>query len=476
MKPVGQSGEDPKPSALLRDLPSVDAVLRELDPAAGPHALLVAEARFALEALRRRLAAGEGPPAAPGAAEVAAQVRRAAASLERPSLRAVINATGVILHTNLGRAPLARAALDAAESIAGVYSNLEYDLERGKRGRRDVHAGRLLERILGAPALVVNNNAAAIFLVLNELAGDGETLVSRGELIEIGDGFRIPEIMERSGTRLREVGATNRTRIEDFSAALGPDTKAILRVHPSNFRMVGFTARPSLAELAALGRERGLPVIEDLGSGCLYDLAAHGVVEEPPVRASLEAGVEVVTFSGDKLLGGPQAGLIAGKRETLERIRRNPLFRALRADKLIYAALEATLREYLFERWDRIPALAMIRARPEALRERAERLAAALGAGAAVEAGESLLGGGSTPEQTLPTFLVAVETAELCARQSAGQGAKLSAAALERRLRAGDPPVLARVEKDRLLLDLRTVFPDQEEALAVALRQACAPE
>ena len=356
------------------------------------------------------------------------------ARLLRPSLRRVINATGVVLHTNLGRAPLEDG-----------YSNLEYDLVSGKRGKRDSHVGALLEAILGKPAIVVNNNAAALFLILNELASGGEAIVSRGELIEIGDGFRIPEIMERSGAVLREVGTTNRTHIADYAAAINERTRVMLRVHPSNFHMTGFTARPELGELVTLGRERGIPVYEDLGCGYVVDLG----LKEPLAQASLAAGADLISFSGDKLLGGPQAGIIAGDAGLVARMRRNPLFRALRQDKLVYRALEKTLRNIVTGCLDEVPALRMIRMPAEAIRVRAERLAGLI-PGAAVEAGESVIGGGSTPDITLPTWVISVE-------------------ADEKKLRAGNPPIVARVENDRVLLDLRTVLPEEEAALVQAL-------
>ena len=430
----------------LRELPAVHEVLARLAATAAryPHALLVAEIRCAIEDARRDILSRGS-----GGSPVAARVEAALDAIARPSLRRVINATGVVVHTNLGRAPL------AAFSVQAGYSNLEYDLASGKRGKRDVHTGLLLTRLLGAPAIAVNNNAAALLLALNELAAGGEVVVSRGELIEIGDGFRIPEIMGRSGAALREVGTTNRTSIEDYREAIGDRTRLLLRVHPSNFRIQGFTARPELSELVALGRERGLPVFEDLGSGCIVDLRPFGI-DEPLVSASLEAGVDLVSFSGDKLLGGPQAGILAGKAELVARLRRNPLFRALRLDKLIYQALETTLRLLLLERWDAIPVLAMIRQPAAAIRARAEALVAQVpGLRAEVVPGSSVIGGGATPEQSIPTWLIAIECPD--------------AAAAERQLRAADPPVVARIEKDRLLLDLRTVFPDEEAGLLRAL-------
>ena len=415
----------------------------------------MAEVRRALEEARRLIRGGAADPAGHGL-PIASRVERAQAAIEEPSLRAVINATGVVLHTNLGRAPLGTLA-----PLPG-YSNLEFDLPTGRRGKRDTHVAGLLERLLGAPGIAVNNNAAAVFLALNELAAGGEVLVSRGELIEIGDGFRIPEIMARSGATLREVGTTNRTRIEDYRDAIGERTRLLLRVHPSNFRISGFTARPSLEALVELGHERGLPVYEDLGSGCIADLRPFGI-EEPLVSESLAAGADLVSFSGDKLLGGPQAGILAGKAETVTRLRRNPLFRALRLDKVIYQALETTLRNLLLERWDAIPALAMIRQPAEKIRARAEALVQrANGLRATLIEGRSVAGGGATPEQSIPPWLIAIDCAD--------------AAAVERRLRAWNPPVIARIEDERVLLDLRTVFESEESALAAALESLAAGE
>jgi len=431
----------------LRALPAVHDVLTQFSLTHGhfPHALLVSEIRHALGEMRAEILAGSVP-----GWPVEIRVQRRLAAIERPSLRRVINATGVVLHTNLGRAPLG-----PMEPLPG-YSNLEYDLTSGRRGKRDSHVAGLLERLLGAPAIAVNNNAAAIFLALQELAADGEVVVSRGELIEIGDGFRIPEIMARSGATIREVGATNRTHIDDYREAINPRTRLLLRVHPSNFRMSGFTARVELRDLTALGRERGVPVFEDLGSGCLVDLRPFGI-DEPLVSESLQAGADLVSFSGDKLLGGSQAGILAGKPELVGRLRRNPLFRALRLDKLIYQSLENTLRNILLERWDAVPALAMIRQTAAEIRVRAERLVACLpGLRAEIVLGNSVIGGGATPEQSIPTWLIAIEHADL--------------AAAEARLRAGDPPVVARIENDRLVIDLRTVSLLEEAELIEALR------
>jgi L-seryl-tRNA(Ser) seleniumtransferase len=430
----------------LRALPAVHEVLIQLGPSLGhyPHALLVAEIRQALEEIRAEILKGQtgGPPAG-------VRVERRIAALERPSLRRVINATGVVLHTNLGRAPLGPMV-----ALPG-YSNLEYDLAAGRRGQRDTHTASLFQRLLGAPAIAVNNNAAAIFLALQELASDGEVVVSRGELIEIGDGFRIPDIMMRSGAVLREVGTTNRTRIDDYRAALSERTRLLLRVHPSNFRMSGFTARVELPELAALGHEHGLPVYEDLGSGCVLDLRPFGV-EEPLVSDSLKAGADLVSFSGDKLLGGPQAGILAGNPEIVARLRRNPLYRALRLDKLISQALESTLRNLVLERWDQVPAVAMIRQTADEIRVRTENLLArAPGLRAVTVPGRSVIGGGATPEQSIPTWLMAIACPD--------------PAAYERRLLAADPPVVARIADGRLLLDLRTVLPQEEDELLAAL-------
>jgi L-seryl-tRNA(Ser) seleniumtransferase len=432
----------------LRALPSVDEVLSRLQDLRSrvPHHVLVGEIRAALEEARAAIRRGEEPP--PAADCVQARVAR----LEAVSQRRVINATGVVLHTNLGRAPLPRFA-----PLFG-YSNLEYDLASGKRGRRDVHVAPLLERLLDCPAIAVNNNAAAVFLALRELAAGCEVIVSRGELIEIGDGFRIPEIMAQSGAVLREVGTTNRTSIEDFRAAINDRTRLLLRVHPSNFRIEGFTARPGLEETIALGRERGIPVCEDLGSGCLLDLRPYGL-DEPLVAASLRAGVDLVSFSGDKLLGGPQAGILAGRPDLVERLRRNPMYRALRLDKLILSALEAALRSVLFERFEEIPALRMIRLSAGEIRARAERIAAAIGA--ELIPGRSLIGGGSTPAQSLDTWLIAIASDDV--------------AALEHRLRTGSPPVIARIEQDRLLLDLRTVFPEEDDELLHGLKDVPTP-
>lgn len=393
---------------------------------------------------RRRILAGDTDNCA---RDVVEQARRALEHLNNPSLRRVINGTGVVLHTNLGRAPLQE------RNAIGGYSNLEYDLETGRRGKRDSHIAELLAALLEAPAIAVNNGAAATLLALNELALGHEVIVSRGELIEIGDGFRIPEILERSGAILREVGTTNRTRIEDYRAAINPRTRVILRVHPSNFHISGFTKRPELPELVALGREHGLPVYEDLGSGNVVDLRPYGI-HEPLVQESLRAGVNLVSFSGDKLLAGPQAGILAGDAALIQRLRRNPLFRALRLDKLITQVLEDTLRKLVFEEWECLPALRMISQGADEIKQRAKQLFPEF----AIIPGESVIGGGSTPDQSVPTFLVVVASDQ--------------ADAVERKLRGNDPPVISRIKDGRVLLDLRTVFPEEEQYLREAVDRA----
>jgi L-seryl-tRNA(Ser) seleniumtransferase len=458
-------------NAHLRALPSIDQLLGRprlvaLAASAGRAAVTQA-ARAVLADLRVRILKGDEN--LQPVETIEARVTSAVKTTLAPSLRRVINATGVVLHTNLGRAPLAFAASQAIAETAVRYSNLEYDVERGERGKRDVHTSRLLTGLSGAEsAIVVNNNAAAVFLVLNTLAKGAEVIVSRGELIEIGDGFRIPEIMSESGAILREVGTTNRTRIRDYERAINKNTRLLLRVHPSNFRVTGFTERPSLEELVSLGRRKRMLVFEDLGSGCLADLSSAGIAE-PVVRSSCRSGA-IVAFSGDKLLGGPQAGIIAGKEKIVARIRRNPLFRAMRVDKLTIAALEVTLRAYYRGELDEIPALDMIRTPAAEIAQRAQGFADQLACSVAsdleikVSPGFSVIGGGSTPDQKLPTHLISIKSR------------LRSAATLEESLRKpqNGPPVIARIAGDRLVLDLRTVFPDEEPALIAALNAALA--
>jgi L-seryl-tRNA(Ser) seleniumtransferase len=452
--------------ALLRRIPAVDELLgrealRGLEKRLGRR-LLVDATRKTIQSLRERISSGVQLEISHESLE--REIIAEAKSSAEFSLRPVINASGVILHTNLGRAPLAGKAVEHLAETAGVYSNLEYSLELGERGKRDEHTDRLFARLLGAEmTLVVNNNAAAVFLALNALAEGGEVIVSRGELIEIGGAFRIPDICGKSGATLREVGTTNRTRLSDYADAINDRTRALLRVHPSNFRMVGFTERPALAEVVDLAHQHHLPLVEDLGSGCLFDLSNFGIHDEPTVGPSLKAGVDVVTFSGDKLLGGPQAGILTGRREALRKIRRNPLFRALRVDKLTIAALEATVAIYLRGDLTEIPALRMIQTAPEELARRAAHLAELItnepGLKAHIQEGESVVGGGSTPGQSLPTSLVCVGHP------------KLSAQALESEFRKNEPPIIARIELDQLVLDLRTVLAGQEEEIVEALRR-----
>jgi L-seryl-tRNA(Ser) seleniumtransferase len=443
-----------------RAIPSIDK-LRQREGVAAleqthGHPAVLDALRAEADRIREDLAGGADVTDISGEIE-----RGAAARLARDtaySLRPVINATGVIIHTNLGRAPLGAAAVARVAEVASGYSNLEYDLEAGGRGRRDVHAERQICRLTGAQAAcVVNNNAAATLLTLAALAAGREVLVSRGELVEIGGGFRVPDVMAQSGAMLREVGTTNRTRVSDYAAAISDRTALILRVHPSNFRIEGFTERPEVRDLAALAHRFSLPLVDDLGSGYLGE--AHPALRhEPSVSRTLDDGADVVMFSGDKLLGGPQAGIVAGTGELLERIRRHPLMRALRVDKLTYAALEATLQAAAGHRGE-IPVAAMLDLSAGDIRLRAEQFATTVVAplSADIVKGASTIGGGSAPGATLPTWLVRL-THET-----------LSAAALERRLRSLDPPIVARIVDDHVVLDLRTVFPEQDSPLARAL-------
>jgi L-seryl-tRNA(Ser) seleniumtransferase len=474
-------------SELLRKLPSVDELLRAsatLVESYG-HSAVAGAARTVMQRFRDEISAG-----ALDEAGVDLALRGIDEAIEREllrtvsfSLRPVINATGVILHTNLGRAPIAASALARIGQVAGVYSNLEFDIVGGERGKRDVHADRLFASLLASSkrdvsTIVVNNNAAAVLLALNALAEGGEVIVSRGELVEIGGSFRIPEVMAKSGAVLREVGTTNRTRIADYENAITDRTKLLLRVHRSNFEIIGFTEQPSLEALVELGRKRGIPVMEDLGSGALFDLRTIGIHGEPSVVESLEAGVDVVTYSGDKLLGGPQAGLISGRKDLVAKIRSNPLFRALRVDKLTYAALEATLLAYIKQDYDAIPALRMMRLPIDEIQARANAVIASVAEGQIgrvmhgdhersrtailqltlkIVDGESVLGGGSAPGATLPTKLIAVTSDDLSADEIAN------------RLRISEPAVVGRVDEGRVLLDLRTVLPEQDSAISNAL-------
>jgi L-seryl-tRNA(Ser) seleniumtransferase len=438
----------------LRQRATVTALEREHGNAATLDAL-----REATHAVRDALSAGEDFGGAEEVArEIEARLTRTLATEARGSLRPVINATGVVIHTNLGRAPLAATAVSRVRDVARGYANLEYDLQEGRRGSRAVHAASLLTALTGAEAAaVVNNNAAATLLILAALGVGREVIISRGELVEIGGGFRVPDVMAQSGAQLREVGTTNRTRVADYRAAIGPRTAMVLRVHPSNFRIEGFTERPALDNLVRTAREGEVPLIEDLGSGCLIG----GMAGEPTVQQSVAAGVDVVCFSGDKMLGGPQCGIIVGRQALVQRLQQHPLMRALRVDKLTLAALEATLIEYRAGRAAAsVPVVRMLSASAESIEARAHQVAARLHAArwrVALMSGASAVGGGSAPGVELDTVLLAVEHPQW------------SAATVESKLRALDLPVIARIEEDRLVLDLRTVFEEQDEPLAIAL-------
>jgi len=497
-------------SALFQKLPSTDELLRQAEMQAlierEGHAAVAESIRVVLARLRQEIASGQIADVDGESLDLAldglsAAVERQLRQSLSYSLLALVNATGVILHTNLGRAPLAATALDHVRATASAYSNLEFDLATGERGKRDVHVDRLFQKLLddalpsfarpdaSAPlragsrarlsppeserrgseqtisTIVVNNNAAAVLLALNSLAEGGEVIVSRGELVEIGGSFRIPDVMSKSSATLREVGTTNRTRIADYERAINDRTRLLLRVHRSNFEITGFTEQPALDELVALARRRNLPLMEDLGSGALIDLRSVGITGEPGVLESLRAGVDIVTYSGDKLLGGPQAGLISGRADLVARMRSNSLFRALRVDKLTYAALEATLLAYVKRDHDAVPVLRMMRLSKDEIARRAEgivsQVQAAQGKSAPVKLelvdGESVIGGGAAPSAVLPTRLIAVTHADFSADE------------LSARLRAYAPPIIARVEDGRVLLDLRTVFPEQDANLATAL-------
>jgi L-seryl-tRNA(Ser) seleniumtransferase len=468
-------------SELFRELPSVDELARTpvvatLAASHGSPAVTDA-ARAVLGRLREEIASGllDAPALQLALSGIVGAIEDQLRRALGPSLRPVINATGVILHTNLGRAPIAEAALAHIRKTAEQYSNLEFEVETGVRGKRDVHVDRLFRRLLSEESsgvsnnvsrdvstIVVNNNAAAVLLALNTLAEGGEVIVSRGELVEIGGSFRIPDVMAKSGAALREVGTTNRTRVGDYEKAMNERTRLLLRVHRSNFEITGFTEQASTSDLVALGRQRGVPLMEDLGSGALVDLQNFGISGESSVLDSLRAGVDVVTYSGDKLLGGPQAGLISGRADLVARMRSNSLFRALRVDKLTYASLEATLLAYVKRDHDAIPTLKMMRLTKADIGRRAEMLAKQLKSSklkAEVTDGESVIGGGAAPSSVLPTRLVALSCAGLSADELAA------------RLRASDPPVVARVDEGRVLIDLRTVFADQDRVIAAALQR-----
>lgn len=443
---------------LFRRIPAVDQILERASALAEryPREVLVEEIHRLQEEWREHIRENDALPEE----QFLAELERRFAALERPSLQRVINATGVVLHTNLGRAPI-----PGAHAISG-YSNLEFDLTQGARGQRDVHVAGLLERLLGTASIVLNNNAAATYLILRALAGGREVIVSRGELIEIGDGFRIPEIMAQAGVVLREVGSTNRTHLRDYEEAINENTALVVRVHPSNFRMEGFTGRPPLSEICELAHAHGVPVYDDLGSGNFVDLREAGV-DEPLVSRSLADGADLVSFSGDKLLGGPQAGIVGGRPDLIIRVRRHPMYRAFRVDKLILEAMERTLRSVYLKRYREIPALSMILATPEDVEARARAFAASLPESAlgelalTVQPGRSMIGGGSTPEQSLETALLALP----CLHPDR------AAARLREPLPNGEAktPVICRIEKQTLLFDLRTVFAHEEGELREAL-------
>ena len=448
--------------AELRKLPSVDAMLQNAEIARWlqtyPRELVVGALREALESIRLDVAEGA---AYSDDAEVVARTRDTLRSLIQPTLQPVINATGVILHTNLGRAPLSDQVLMAMRDVGQGYSNLEFDLDTGRRGSRYNHAESLLCRLTGAEAaLLVNNNAGAVLLALSALARDREVVISRGQLVEIGGGFRIPDVMAQSGACLVEVGTTNRTYIEDYGAAVTARTAALMRVHSSNFRISGFTHQPGLAELVALAREQQVALLDDLGSGTLIDTEPYGLEHEPTVQESVSLEADIVTFSGDKLLGGPQAGIIVGRADLIARLRHHPLTRALRVDKTTIAGIQANLLHYLKgEALAKIPVWRMISMPLDEIATRAGDLLASLGPTAAhceLLPGRSMVGGGSLPQESLPTTLVALTGGE--------------ANMLAQQLRHGDPPIVARISDEAVVLDLRTVLPEQVEALAARLR------
>jgi len=449
------------PQAEYRKLPAVDTLLQlpeiGLLAAYFGQAQVTTTLRNALTGARQQIAAGAP---APTVAQVITLVQAQLTELTQPSLRPVINATGVIIHTNLGRAPLSEAACTAIAEAASGYSNLEYDLAAGERGSRHDHARRLLCELTGAEdALVVNNNAAAVYLILATLCLGREVVISRSQLVEIGGGFRIPDVLRQSGARLVEVGATNRTHLRDFTDAVTPQTAAFMRVHASNFKQIGFVTMPSLQEMATLAHQQGVILIDDLGSGTLLETTLYGLAPEPTVQTSIAAGADIVTFSGDKLLGGPQAGIILGRNALISQLRRHPMARALRVDKLTFAALDATLRSYQRgQAVNELPVWQMISASIATLTERVQQWLTqlqAVGIAGEITHGESAVGGGSLPGEVLPTVLLAIP-------HSAPD-------AIAAQLRSQNPPVVCRIQRDHLVFDPRTVLPAQEPALLRAL-------
>lgn len=450
----------------LRDLPSVVQILQtrtagDLIKRFG-RPLTLEALRFTLDDTRARFKSGQ-ITALPLKDLILAQVESTLTAWTKPTLVPVINASGVILHTNLGRAPLSRAAIEAMDRVSHGYSNLEYDLDRGQRGSRLIHAESILQKLTGAEAaVVVNNNASAVLLVLSVLANRKRVVISRSQLVEIGGGFRVPDVMKQSGAKLVEVGATNKVRIADYEEALTEPAALVMRAHRSNFKLVGFTEEPELADLVETSHRFDVPVMDDLGSGALYDTAKYGLAHEPTVQESLAAGVDIVCFSGDKLLGGPQAGIIIGRAELIAKIRKHPLARAVRADKTCLAGLTATLVHYLKDEAEReVPVLRMMSITLKQIRERAEAWASELGDGMIV-VGESTVGGGSLPGESMPTALLSLDVD--------------SVDGFLRSLRRNDPPIIARTENDRILLDPRTVPPDQEDVMLAGLKNLLALE
>lgn len=455
----------------LKDIPKVDRILEwphvKALLAEHPRPVVLRAVRHVLEQLRSEVARGAAGDSAVAPETLSVRIGRELTTAGAASLRRVINGTGVVMHTNLGRSPLPAAVREVLDDIAFGYSNLEFELETGERGSRHSHVERLIRELTGAEAaLVVNNNAAAVLLALSALAGGREVVVSRGELVEIGGSFRIPDVMRQSGALLREVGATNRTHARDYQAAVTGETALLLKVHPSNFSVVGFTCEVTPAELTVIGREHGIPVMADVGSGSLVDLSPFLAQSEPTVQEFVAAGVDVITFSGDKLLGGPQAGIIVGKEQWLAPLRKHPLMRAVRMDKLTLAALEATLRLYRDHRQalSDIPTLRMLTLTAAQLQERGKKLLRSLRrvlpprVRLSLVPGCSQAGGGALPLLELPTFLVAVDLEGVSAQK------------LEERLRKGNPPLLGRVWKDRFVFDLRTILDHDLPLLHVALR------
>jgi L-seryl-tRNA(Ser) seleniumtransferase len=465
-----QKRADAKTSQLRR-IPSVTEVFSQIDQsgwsAGYARGQVIQAIREELDQLRAGIRGNKST--VPALDELTVRIRKRVEDAHSASLIRVINATGIIVHTNLGRAPLSEEAISHMTAISGSYSNLEFDLAKGKRGSREEHIEKHLSSLLQTEAsLIVNNNAAALLLIVNTLSEGKEVLVSRGELVEIGGSFRLPEIMRKSGAILKEVGTTNKTRIEDYSNAINDNTGMILIVHPSNYQIIGFTEKPSLQALLALGREFELPVVEDHGSGILLDLGSFGIPSEPTVQQRLQEGLEVICFSGDKILGGPQAGIVCGKRMYIKRMRENPLFRVLRVSKLVYAAMEGTLLLYRKQEYSRIPVLAMLSQSAETLKSRAEQWLDVLGKQIRsgvfqVEPTTTYVGGGVAPMKGLPSYAVSVTHPDFTAEEIAS------------RLRENDPPIVARVEEDRVYFEMRTIRPDEQNLITMALRDILSP-